>query len=451
MQKEQPKKIKTPKLLAGLFSAICGVIAAILLLAWSIINYQMEELITTRSSEYVKSITQIAADSSAEALLSDDKIQLKMLTQNVAKDAYINNAIIYAEDGQIVAQYPEKNTNTNKQNSDKNNSNEKASNKKMDFAIQSPNNVPFIQKISYQGVTAGWFKVNLNKELLETEFIATLKKAQRLIIVIAVIFCVFLLFIYLRYEKTIKKVSQYASRFIQLNAEQMPQDKKQWFQSLENLSNTRFLAIDNNNLSIEKDQTWLTGKTKENIFFCSCKFSMSQQNHEKTAENISKAQLFLQKTVQAQGAQFEGNILSGCEIIFLDCKNDEEALTEAITLTHILTELLLQLDLEIKMRAFIGKGEVLILENERGFVSGISLSNKLYDQIAQVLPFCHTKDIVYIGLQENELSSYVKIETIKNNDEAILATPIFRSLEVNQGVRQQSNRQINYISSDCEQ
>ena len=172
MQKNKnQKQAAPPNLLRGILLSTIGITLTILLITGLIINYYVEQLLVKRTSEYAHSIAKIAADSSAEPLLANDRAQLNLLTENIAKDPYIRQATIFSEDGQIVSQFPEELKSFSKKNAsiEAKSSNQSIQIDSQDF-IHRQNNIPFIEKISYQGVTAGWFKLEIDRHLLEQDF-----------------------------------------------------------------------------------------------------------------------------------------------------------------------------------------------------------------------------------------------------------------------------------------
>jgi len=467
------KKLKPPRLLRGMFAAIFVITATILLLAWAIINYQIEQLVATRTSEYAHSIAQIAANSSADALLSDDKLQLKMLVENVAKDPYIRSATVFAEDGQIVAQYPEEQLHDNESeldgasNGPTNNSEvsqvgettesgdsaltanlaEQALSPAAQAYIQSQNDIPFIEKIVYQDVTAGWFKVSLNRELLESSFRQSMKRSQHLILFITLVLFVVLLLVVYRFEKRIKSLIKTCHRLLTVNAPSMPQDQKQWLSSLKELSETRFQALAEHTQLPGEQKNWVSSSRKTNTLFCYLQFAMLEQENEKTADCITLAENYLQSAIQTHGVQSQGDILSGCLIPFLECEDVSEGIGESLALVHTISELLASIELVITVRAFVGMGTLLVLENERGLISGVSLSNRLHDKINQCAPLTKFGETICLALDDKELAQLGDFEPLVIPENST-SSPVFKLKSLNESIKQQTNRQISYIISN---
>ncbi len=462
----------------GLFSLIAIITSFILLSSWTIINYQVEQLVAQRTSEYAHSIAQIAANSSADALLSDDKIQLKMLVENVAKDPYIRSATIFAEDGQVIARFPEDNTlSETSDHSAKNidssdplptNSKEKSSEAEIKQAstendqpkktqiskqaleaatqsyIQSQSDIPFIEKITYQDVTAGWFKITLNRQLLESSFRKSLQRSQVIILTIAAVLLLILLVITFRYNRRVKNLISLCHRLIQINAPQLPKDNKQWLESLEELSKTQFQSLSENIHLPSDTPQWTASRRANDSIFCFCQFAMIEQDNEKTAHSLTLAEQYLKAAVQTHGVQSQGEILSGCLIPFLDSNDENEALEEAINLVYLIKELLASITLEIKVRAFIGKGTILVLENERAVITGVSLSNRLHQKINQLTLQTNFGEVICIGFEQNNLTPFGQFIEKQTKDES--DPTIFHLLEsVDESIKQQTGRQINYI------
>ncbi|TQV86980.1 hypothetical protein [Aliikangiella coralliicola] len=497
---QKQKGSKPPKLLRGLFSIILMITSAILLIAWAIMNYQVEQLVAKRTSEYAHSIAQIAANSSAEALLSEDKLQLKMLVENVAKDPYIRSATIFAEDGQVIAEFPEaaaevpdvsigemsnpqsndsdktKNDDKSKNNSSETQtSNDSSDAKKQseqtlpssteaDFQqaeitdgttlsnqteayLVSQKDIPFVEKISYQSVTAGWFKITLNRELLESSFRESLKRSQNIILIIAAFLLVTLFTVVLRYERRVNSLVSMNHRLIQINAPKLPRSSQQWMESIKEISETQIQDLPEHKSLPTEENYWHSSNRSANTIFCYCQFAMEQQENEQTAACLSLAEKYLQASVQTYGVQSQGDILSGCLIPFLDNDNAEETLSEAISLIHLIRELLGSIELPITMRAYVGRGLVLVLENERAVITGVSLSNRLQDKISKLSPNVQFGDVICLFIEDNELENLGEFKPLVGQD-AMLNASCFQLIEVSESLKQQTNRQVSYIIAD---
>lgn len=477
MTKEKQKTFKKPRFMRGMFSAIVAITLTILLLSWAIINYQVEQLVATRTSEYAHSIAQIAANSSADALMSGDKLQLKILVENVAKDPYIRSATVFAEDGLVAAQYPEaeadenmlanlsseelpasKDTETEASSTEESEATtddasittpqEPASSLALDEKakeyIQSQSDIPFIEKIVYQNVTAGWFKISLNRQLLEQSFRESLQRSQNLILAIGVFLFVVLLFVVIRYEKRVSNIVSACHRLIQINAPQIPYDKNHWLETLQELAETRFQSLSEHPHLPNEDSNWTKSERIADTLFCYCQFSMLDQENEKAAENISLAENYLQAAIQAYGVQSQGDLLSGCLIPFIEVKNASEASLEAISLLNVISESLASLELEITMKGFIGKGTLLTLENSRGIITGISLSNRLKDKLAKTAQYVDYGQTISVAIEEEELQGSGDFRPVEM-PENLTQTPIFKLEKLSEAIKQQTNRQIHYI------
>ena len=488
MSDAKPKlQIKPPSLLRGLFLLVVAITSAILLAGWAIINYQIEQLVATRTSEYAHSITQIAADSSAEALLSEDKIQLKMLVENVAKDPYIRSATVFAEDGQVVAEHPEQeqlaaqesaptesddivaideNTEPPAQaestsietNSSENlvadqaesapdQSASQAVTAKTEQYLASQKDIPFIEKITFNGVTAGWFKITLNRELLESNFRQSMNRSQNIIMSIAILLMSVLFVSLFKYQKRVKQLTAYSHRLIQLNADPLPQNKQQWMETMQEISETQYNNLPMDPQTLTRVANWHASRRVNDTLFCYCQFSMEEQENEKTAEVLTLAEEYLQTAVQAFGVQPQGDILSGCLIPFFEIDDQQEALTEAVSLLHLLNELLSSLLLSVKMRSFIGYGSILLLENERSVVTGISLSNRLLDKINKLSAQVRFGDMVTLGLEPEVLTPAGKIIELEKLESEI-NSPCHIIQSVDESIQQRVTRQVNFISSN---
>lgn len=436
------KKSNPPNLLRGLFSIIVIITGIILVSAWLMINFQIEQLVATRTSEYAHSIAQVAANSSTEALLSKNKQQLQRLVENVAKDQYIQRATVYAEDGQIVAQYPQQSkilTTTPDSTQKKSSAQATAQ-----AYLEKANNIPFIEKITHEKVTIGWFKVTLERQRLESSFRLQLNRAQNFILLMTAFLFIVLLTIILRFNRKVKELVLLNHRLIQINASTLPDNSQQWMQIMSELSETRLTKLPEHSQLPKQQEIWLNSRRLPNITFCYCQFAMQQLEDEQTAHCLSLAENYLQSAIQAHGLQSQGNILSGCLIPLFEQPNKNDAFSEALALIQLVTELLNSLTLAVTMRAFVGSGVLLTLENERAEITGISLSNRLAEKIYQLTPHVQFGETAFIGVELDEIATLGQFESIDNQT----ASPCFRLLNPNQSIEQQVSRQVSYLMSN---
>ncbi|MGX5202733.1 hypothetical protein [Aliikangiella sp. IMCC44632] len=471
MPKTIIKQLRPPKILRGLFSSVVAICLAILLISWAILSYQVEQLVNKRTSEYANSITQIAAKSAAEALLADDKILLQNLVENVAKDIYIRSATIYAEDGQIVAQYPANvfeassptiaDVNQTNQDIDQENSslsipNEQAEKPNLNIKqaaqtyLDAQSDTPFIEKITYQDVTAGWFKISLNKTLLESSFRQSLSYAYYLIFVIAGGLFLGLMLLLRKHERKAQELVLLCHQLIQVNAEKFPQTRQEWFDSFKSLTNTSLLKLNQMNSPSVKPSSWSHSYRTDASVFCYLQFEMQDQANSKAAHSLSQAEKYLKAAVMSYGYQPQGNILSGCLVPFINPAQkpieSADAVAKAISLVELIQALLAKIELTISMKGYIGKGTMLVLEDERSNITGVSLSNRMMQQINQQGLNCQYGDCLFLGFHLSDLSAYGEFIPLDSTDAPQINPPI-KLVSVKETINQQISRQASYIIS----
>ncbi len=386
-----------------------------------------------------------------------------MLVENVARDPYIRSATIFAEDGQVVVQHPkpldsvlsseqpaEKINVLNKNTSDlpdNHSSNAINLETKTRNYIQSENDIPFIEKITYQNVTAGWLKIALNRQLLESSFRSSLKTSLNIILFIATFLTCIILYITFRYEKQVKKIIASCHHLITVKADKLPKNREEWINSFTSIAKQPVQTIDSQSPQPLKALNWHQSRRAEETIFCYFKFSMSDQDNEQTPYVLSMAENYLLSAVRTYGLQPQGNILSGSLIPFLNTTSSKEAVQEAINLTQLLKELLASLPLPIAMRAFIGKGTVLILENERSMITGISLSNRLLHKIHLLEAVVAEDDITCIGIESDELNDTGTLEAVTEHNIKV-SLPLFKITAINEMIKQQVNRKVSYLHNE---
>jgi uncharacterized membrane protein affecting hemolysin expression len=445
-KQNQLSRQKPPRFLNGIFILILVVIALILTSSWLIINHQLDSSISSRTSEYAHSIAKIAASLAADPLLSEDQLQLQMLVDNVAKDPYVKQASIFAENGQVIAESIST-IDTEPLSSIKLSANNEPSNPPQNIKHSTAEDYssdlqtqPYIESIIYQEVTHGWFKLILDKNNLERSFVSSLNFSKNIILLLTALLLISLLIIQNRLTRPIKQIIQNCQRLIQLNAAELPTKKDEWLQSLEELSQTQFIADEPIDL-IKPKQLWHSSKRHAESKFCYCQFSMQAQENENTAQSLALAEHYLQATTKAYGVSVQGNILSGCLIPFFD---SETGLNDIFCFTQLLKQLLLSIELPIEIRTFVGSGAILTLSNERNEITGLSLSNRLSKKINQLTAYTTSEDTIFINFEQPQLQKLGEFKSLKNP----LQLHAIQLISPDEKVIQQISRQLHYIKQN---
>lgn len=344
---ETNNKNTPPNLIKGILLATLGTCVSILLVSWLIINYQVEQLVQKRTSEYAHSIARVAADSSAEALLSGDLLQLNLLVKNVAKDPYIRQATIYSEDGQVVTQYPKELLNqpsnqnaTGNQTKSAENTTKAIEEYKSDF-LRRQKNIPFIEKIAYQEVTGGWFKLEINSLLLEKDFRATFKQIQLLMASIAIAIFLLLVFFVFKLKVNIDQLSTYCHKLLLQNNLQPAKNLADWIEQLKQLAENKAQQLKEHIRLPSQMGQWVTSQIKKEILLCHLEFEIAQPFTTNIAEQLSLAENFLTQSAQSFGVQSQGDILSASDIPFLENYQGDDAekdrLKDALSFVTLVT------------------------------------------------------------------------------------------------------------------
>ncbi len=468
MQNTNNKHLHTPppNLLRGILTAVLSITIGILTISWFIIDYQLERLVIKRTSEYAHSIARIAADSSAEALLSDDKLQLNLLVQNVAKDTYIRQATIISEDGQIVTQFPEEIEQTSLLQSIEDRSDfslfddslapikpestaiitEKQNPKKQPAFIVRQRNKIFFEPITYQDITAGWFKLEIDKFQLEQDFREVFVEIQLMIIAITVILFALLLLIVNRFDKSIRQLAVSCQHLLIQNGIKPATKKSSWLISLTALSQSHPQRLFEHVSLPKQTEHWLNSRVVDKTLACYLEFNLQVQDDQAIAKNLTQAEIFLNKATQAYGVQSQGDILSGCLIPFVEVTpTGSQLLTEAVSLIYLIEKLFSLLDTEIQFKAFLLRAPVLYLDDEHDITTGISLMGQSMDKIKQLSLVSHFGDIVSLSIPPEELDETVQIATIVCD--GIEDKNLFKLVDTHSSIQQQIARKFKYIST----
>jgi len=450
MQKnKKPKQAPPPNLLRGILLSTIGITLAILLITWLNINYQVEQLVAKRTSEYAHSIAKIAADSSAEPLLADDRPQLNLLTENIAKDPYIRQATIFSEDGQVVSQFPEE----LEYQTEENNLEEPKSSKNIikidskDF-IRRQDNIPFIEKISYQNVTAGWFKLEIDRHLLERDFRDAFIQIQIITSSIALLLFIVLVLLILKLEKRIKRLAVSCQHLLVQHRIKIPEKKSQWVDAVVALSEVHPQQLKSHiNLPVKAD-TWVNSRLINNSLACYFEFSPQTLDDNQTAENLTQAESYLNQAIQAFGVQSQGDILTGCLIPFIgeNIKGNGEhelPINNALCLIALIQNLMSHLTIQVEVKACLSLTNILILEDEHDLITGISLADNQLHQIRNHLALTEDGGIITLSINQKMLESYAEIEQLVNSNKK--ESQDFRIVNISNNISQQITRKVNYI------
>ena len=455
--------LQPPNLLRGILISCIGATLIVLVTVWFTINYQVEKLVNNRTSEYAHSIAKIAADSSAEALLSEDVLQLNLLVENVARDPYISRTTIYSEDGQIVSQFPaalpienkpelrESDITLPETSNGSQSLNEKINSSKLrqqqQIFIAQQNNIPFIEKIAYQSVTAGWFKLEIDRNLLEEKFRDSFVNIQMIIGTVTVIVFSLLMFILFRLEYSVKQLASYCQHLLLQRKISPPKSKKKWLSSIRELSEIHPQQLKEHvNLPIRSEQ-WVGSKRIEEVIVCFVEFSMPNEWDEQLAENLTLAESYLSQAAQAYGIQSQGDILTGCLIPFeLNSKENsmELSIGNALGFVILTKKLIKHLPIDLKLRACLCKTPILQLEDQHDLITGISVPSRTIDKIRRVFLEIDFGKIGSLSLTESELIAVASPKEIMV--EGLKQTPCFILTKISLNISKQNALKFKHIA-----
>ena len=406
-QNKNNKQPRPPNLLRGILLITLAITLAILAFTWFVINHQVEQLVAKRTSEYAHSIAKIAADSSAEPLLANDKLQLNLLTQNIAKDPYIYQATVFSEDGQIASQYPEDNDLVNIEDRESDISS-------AEF-ISRKKNIPFIEKINYQDITAGWFQLEIERNKLEQDFRNEFIQIQFIIGSIALILFSILILFVLKLEKQVKRLAWSCQHFLFQNRIKIPQNKPKWIEAVETLSKAHPQQLKTHINLPAKSDTWFTSRIMENSLVCYLEFHPQTLEDNNTPENMSLAEDYLNQAIQAFGLHSQGDILTGCLIPIRSEEQTESAdVFNALCLISLIQNLMGHLEIQLQVKACLAISTIVSLENEHDMVTGIALTDDMLNQLRKYLYQTEYDDILLISIPDEIVNKYAQTEKLKN-------------------------------------
>jgi len=441
--------LQPPNLLRGILISCIGATLIVLLAVWFTISYQVEKLVINRTSEYAHSIAKIVADSSAEALLSEDILQLNLLVENVARDPYISRTTIYSEDGIVVSQFPPLATSTEGsqglENGDDfseeiNGSNAQSSVdsseiKQQQIFIAEQNNIPFIEKIAYQNVTAGWFKLEIDRNLLEQKFRESFVDIQVIIGSVAIVVFFILIFIVSRLQTNIRQLSLHCQHLLLQRKIPPPKNKKAWLASIKQLSEAHPVQLKEHiNLPVSSD-LWVRSKKTNETLVCFIEFSIPDDQEDDFAKHLTLAESYLSQAAQAYGIQSQGDILTGCLIPFEANPQGHSlalAISNALGFVALVKKLIRSLPIDLKLRACLCKTPVLQLEDQHDLITGISVPSRTIGKIRRVFLEIAFSKISCLSFDESELLPFACPQPIVidglNHTQCFLLTKIAPSI-----------------------
>ena len=465
--------IAAPNLLRGILVTLIGITVLILATTWFIINSQVEQLVTHRTSEYAHSIARIAADSSSEPLLSDDILQLNLLVENVARDPYIKQATVYSEDGQIVSQYPSEETllsnqqviekaqneitqelnSTQKGRKGKLLTNSLPSKSSREF-MERQQNTPFIEAITYQEITAGWFKIEIDSALLEQKFRDAYFQIQLLSAGISIALLMLMLGIFFKFELSIKKLTQSCQHLLLQHKIKPPIRKKLWLNAIETLASQPPQQLREHLRMPASHTPWSQSRKIDNQLICILEFDISIAEAEPIAESLATANHYLNSAVQAYGVQSQGDILTGCVVPFISNSSPIQSpginqLSEILCFISLVAKLMKSIPCRIQMKSCITRASLLLLEDQHELVTGISILDGLANDIRQLLMSSESDTSVSLSIDPAELETWVKTTVIPDNR---IGERIALSLfDLQPEFTQQITRKFSYITQSTEE
>lgn len=425
-----------PNLLRGIIIAVILTIVAIVSFTWFIINSQVEQLVTQRTSEYAHSIARIAADSSSEALLADDVLQLNLLVENVAKDPYIKQATIYSEDGTVVSQFPNESPtlskpqimlNTQQQvageidavNSAEQNSNINIAERSEQF-IQRQKNIPFIEPIVYQDITAGWFKIEIDSYRLGQKFRDAYFEIQVFSLGVAIALFLLLLIVLFRLEASVKKVAMSCHHLLIQQKKAPTSNKKEWIKALIELSEHPAQQLKEHTILPDNQTQWQRHSKVTKALVCVFEFEINHQENSATAEKLSLAELYLNKAIQAYGVQSQGDLLTGCTVPFdltnSTNANSDQQIASALSLIVLVKSLMHPLADQIQMKACIAYAPILLLEDDHELISGVALLDGYSEKIRSRLQYIELGEAISLFIQQSQLNHFIDAKRFQMNE-----------------------------------
>ncbi len=456
-----------PNLLRGIVITVILTIVAIVSITWLIINSQVEQLVTNRTSEYAHSIARIAADSSSEALLADDVLQLNLLVENVARDPYIRQATIYSEDGTVVSQFPTEAPTLSKPQVMLNTQQQVAGEIEAKSAqteqsklikptrseqfIQRQKNIPFVEPIVYQDITAGWFKIEIDSYLLGQKFRDAYFEIQVFSAAIAVALFLLLLVVLYRLEESIKRVVSSCHHLLIQNKIKPSANKKEWIKSIAELSEQHPQQLKEHTILPANQIQWQRHSKISKALVCVFEFEINHRENVAMAESLSLAELHLNKAVQAYGVQSQGDLLTGCTVPFdlshVDETNSTQQIASAVSLIALVKSLMTPFDQQIQLKACLTYAPILLLEDDHELISGVAILDGYSEVIKKSLQNIEFGETVSLYLKDSQLSPLINIHPLQVTETQSGALPESYLLgELNPELLQSINRKRQYIS-----
>ncbi|MGB0495636.1 MAG: hypothetical protein ACPGJI_04705 [Kangiellaceae bacterium] len=434
-------KNKAPNILKGMIPFVFILISSLLSLSWYIINYQVEELVAKRTSEYAHSIVKIAADSSAEALLAEDNLQLELLVQNIAKDRYIRVATIYSSDGVVVTKYPKEDsfpeesvatknnnqitneissTKTNSLNSSANDttSSEKEPSEKSNSSNQEDStlifdylaakkNIPFTEKIAYKGITAGWFKIEIDGYQLESDFRANFHNIRSRVFALITILLIGTLYILFRFrrkvEKLVKSVNLLVVRKAQESDVKIANTQSQWFEQVDSLAESSF-SKPIRLREMRQQVRWKGEAVLEAVPAVWFAIDLPKDDIQGLAEKVVTIEKYVKYAANAYFTYSQGDVFSGSIVPFLQHSQNEPATcqnsyTDLVSFTFLMKELMNSMDANIKLKAVLFNSNLYKLHSDDSVQNKVIIPqrkkvqvNKLANLMGDTNICCLTED-----------------------------------------------------------
>ncbi len=413
IDKTKSNIISAPNILAGMLPLVFIMLSAFLSLSWYIINYQVEKLVAKRTSEYAHSIVKIAADSSAEALLSEDNLQLELLTQNIAKDRYIHTATIYSSDGIVVSQYPQEitiglsaadqNNNRTLDEIAQNNSNNlksdsvviilstndkeisKESSKKITYEyFLAKKNIPFLEKIAFKGVTAGWFKIEIDGLQLESDFRENFHRIKVRVFALATFLIFSLLYLLLRYKRKVDRLVCAIHLLVRRKAiksdVEVIDSQKIWFQQVDNLAEASF-SNPIHLRELRQHVRWQGEEVLESVPLIWLAIDLPKQDNQNLVQQVVTIESYVKSATNAYSTFFQGEIFSGGIVPFLQHATSETNLSKSshidlVSFIYLLKALLNSLDANIKLKAVLFSSRINSLHSDDSMQNRVILPQR---------------------------------------------------------------------------
>ncbi|MDQ7048978.1 MAG: hypothetical protein Q9M92_05315 [Enterobacterales bacterium] len=244
----------------------------------------------------------------------------------------------------------------------------------------------------------------------------------------------------------IDQLSLYCHKLLLQQNIQPSKKLQQWIQQLKLLAENQTQQLKEHIQLPSQNLQWTQSRLQEDTLLCHLEFKIKEPFSPHIAQQLSLAENFLVQSAQSFGVQSQGDILTGCQLPFLEAYEGDTAqqdrFKDALSFITLVSQLFEQLDAEISIKSALIQADLLVLEDQRDLMTGITVPNSLKRKINAAMLSIPFEQTFFIDIPLAVIETSAKIKDLETNP---AVDNCYQLLEISSKIKQHILRKQRYI------